>query len=157
MATLYLVMFYFYRLLPERTLKTWRTVKMKVWLLIIEFLFTFSSQFIWILPFESKSVSRMSENVEQQLKHLMRRAWRERWSDLLWGVYVKEVLNSKVILDYIFSFMILYWLKKKGYTFGDLGRCLQFDRLHFEASLDWTFPQLAFAVLFAAFPQCAGT
>nr|CAG4641474.1 EOG090X01FD [Eurycercus lamellatus] len=36
----------------------------------------------------------MSESVEQQLKHLMRRAWRERWSDLLWGVYVKEVIPS---------------------------------------------------------------
>ena len=50
----------------------------------------------------------MSENVEQQLKHLMRRAWRERWSDLLWGVYVKEVLNSKVTINYTFSVLILY-------------------------------------------------
>lgn len=51
----------------------------------------------------------MSENVEQQLKHLMRRAWRERWSDLLWGVYVKEVLNSKIItINYVLSVLILY-------------------------------------------------
>nr|CAG4646828.1 EOG090X01FD [Megafenestra aurita] len=34
----------------------------------------------------------MSESVEQKLKHLMRKAWRERWTDLMWGVYVKEVI-----------------------------------------------------------------
>lgn len=40
----------------------------------------------------------MSESVEQKLKHLMRKAWRERWTDLMWGVYVKEVFTSSRFL-----------------------------------------------------------
>jgi hypothetical protein len=38
-------------------------------------------------------IERMTESVEQKLKHLMRKAWRERWTDLMWGIYVKEVLQ----------------------------------------------------------------
>ncbi|XP_046644835.1 mediator of RNA polymerase II transcription subunit 24-like [Daphnia pulicaria] len=36
----------------------------------------------------------MTESVEQKLKHLMRKAWRERWTDLMWGIYVKEVIPA---------------------------------------------------------------
>ena len=33
----------------------------------------------------------MGESVEHKLKHLLIKAWRERWSDITWGIYVKEV------------------------------------------------------------------
>ncbi|XP_057366748.1 mediator of RNA polymerase II transcription subunit 24-like [Daphnia carinata] len=36
----------------------------------------------------------MTESIEQKLKHLMRKAWRERWTDLMWGIYVKEVIPA---------------------------------------------------------------
>jgi len=36
----------------------------------------------------------MSESVEQKLNLLLKKAWRERWTDLMWGIYVKEV-NQK--------------------------------------------------------------
>ena len=34
------------------------------------------------------------ESMDQKLKHLLMKAWRERWSDLMWGIYVKEVRNN---------------------------------------------------------------
>nr|CAG4642316.1 EOG090X01FD [Evadne anonyx] len=34
----------------------------------------------------------MSDSVEHKLKNLLLKAWRERWSDIVWSIYVKEVI-----------------------------------------------------------------
>ena len=45
----------------------------------------------------------MSENVEQKLKNLLLKAWRERWTDIMWGIYVKEVVLYHCFIDKIYS------------------------------------------------------
>ncbi len=50
----------------------------------------------------------MNDGVEKKLQNLLIKAWRERWPDLTWGIYVKEVILfyfqnwfGKTSLDYV--------------------------------------------------------
>ena len=53
---------------------------------------TASSAFVDVSLYPFFSLLEMSDSVEHKLKNLLLKAWRERWSDIVWGIYVKEVM-----------------------------------------------------------------
>ena len=94
----------------------------------------------------------MSDSVEQKLKNLLLKAWRERWSDIVWGIYVKEVI---LFLSSAATVTLIH-VSYLGHPAGKNWRCLQLGWLHFETNINRSFTKFFVVVLPSALVERSG-